>query len=128
MQGALAIQRALRARNAELPDNHKMAYRIGIKVGDVVVEGERIYGDGVNIAARLESLAEGGGLCLPGTVYDQGDAPPEPMPRGSPPVPPARSPGRDVSPVAPCRHRSDGHGPRPAAAGALAPEATAREA
>src|SRR6266850_168837 len=66
VQGALAIQRALRARNAELPDNRKMAYRIGINVGDVVVEGERIYGDGVNIAARLESLAEGGGLCLSG--------------------------------------------------------------
>jgi adenylate cyclase len=87
VQGALAIQRALRARNAELPDNHKMAYRIGINVGDVVVEGERIYGDGVNIAARLESLAEGGGLCLAGTVYDQGDAHPEPMPRGSAPGP-----------------------------------------
>jgi class 3 adenylate cyclase len=71
VQGALAIQRELRARNAELPDNRKMEYRIGINVGDVVVEGERIYGDGVNIAARLESLAEGGGLCLSGTVYDQ---------------------------------------------------------
>jgi hypothetical protein len=71
VQGALAIQRELRVRNAELPDHRKMEYRIGINVGDVVVEGERIYGDGVNIAARLESLAEGGGLCLSGTVYDQ---------------------------------------------------------
>jgi class 3 adenylate cyclase len=71
VQGALAIQRELRVRNAELPDHRKMAYRIGINVGDVIVEGERIYGDGVNIAARLESLAEGGGLCLSGTVYDQ---------------------------------------------------------
>lgn len=94
VQGALAIQRALRARNAELPDNRKMAYRIGINVGDVVVEGERIYGDEVNIAARLESLAEGGGLCLSGTVYDQCDAPPEPMPRGSAPGPSGAGAGR----------------------------------
>jgi class 3 adenylate cyclase len=71
VQGALAIQRELRARNAVLPDHRKMEHRIGINVGDVVVEGERIYGDGVNIAARLESLAEGGGLCLSGTAYDQ---------------------------------------------------------
>jgi DNA-binding CsgD family transcriptional regulator len=48
-----------------------MAFRIGINLGDVLVEGERIYGDGVNIAARLEGLAEGGGICVSGTVYDQ---------------------------------------------------------
>jgi adenylate cyclase len=71
VQGALAIQRELRLKNAELPENRKMEYRIGINVGDVVIEGERIYGDGVNIAARLESLAEGGGICISGTVYDQ---------------------------------------------------------
>ena len=71
VQGALAMQRELRVRNAVLPAHRQMVYRIGINVGDVVVEGERIYGDGVNIAARLESLAEGGGLCISGTVYDQ---------------------------------------------------------
>jgi class 3 adenylate cyclase len=71
VQGALAIQRELSVRNATLPAHRQMAYRIGINVGDVVVEGELIYGDGVNIAARLESLADGGGLCISGTVYDQ---------------------------------------------------------
>jgi adenylate cyclase len=71
VQGAVAIQRELKTRNAELPPHRRMEYRIGINVGDVLVEGERIYGDGVNIAARLESLADGGGICISGTAYDQ---------------------------------------------------------
>src|SRR5262249_37317603 len=71
MQGAVEIQRELRAKNADLPDARKMEYRIGINVGDVVVEGVRLYGDGVNIAARLEGLAAAGGICIAGTVYDQ---------------------------------------------------------
>ena len=71
VQCALEIQRELKARNAALPAERQMEFRIGLNVGDVVVEGDRIYGDGVNIAARLESLAEGGGLCISGTVYDQ---------------------------------------------------------
>jgi hypothetical protein len=71
VESAVAIQRELKTRNAELPPNRQMVYRIGINVGDIVVEGERVYGDGVNIAARLESLAEGGGICISGTVYDQ---------------------------------------------------------
>src|SRR5713101_8043427 len=58
VQGAVEIQQEFKVRNAELPDHRKMEFRIGINVGDVVVEGERIYGDGVNIAARLEGLAE----------------------------------------------------------------------
>src|ERR1700742_4475152 len=48
-----------------------MQFRIGINLGDVIAEGERLYGDGVNIAARLEGLAEPGGICLSGTAYDQ---------------------------------------------------------
>jgi class 3 adenylate cyclase len=71
VQGALAIQRELGTRNAQLPDHRQMEYRIGINVGDVIDDGERIYGDSVNIAARMESLAEGGGVCISGTVYDQ---------------------------------------------------------
>src|SRR5262245_48904127 len=70
-QCAVEIQGELRARNDALPDSCRMPFRIGINLGDVIVEGPRLYGDGVNIAARLESLAEGGSICLSGTAYDQ---------------------------------------------------------
>jgi len=64
------IQRELAERNAELIENRRMQFRIGINLGDVLEEGARIYGDGVNIAARIESLADAGGICISGTVYD----------------------------------------------------------
>ena len=68
---AVEIQRELAERNAELPPARQMEFRIGINLGDVVQEQGRIYGDGVNIAARVEGLAEGGGICISGTAYDQ---------------------------------------------------------
>ena len=68
---AAAIQQKLAERNAELPETRKMQFRIGVNLGDVVTEGDRIYGDGVNIAARMEGLASGGGICISGNVYDQ---------------------------------------------------------
>ena len=71
VQAAVAVQKRLKELNSSLPDSRKMEFRIGLNVGDVIVEGERIYGDGVNIAARLESLAEPGGICISGVVYDQ---------------------------------------------------------
>jgi adenylate cyclase len=71
VQGAVDIQREIQSRNADLPASRRMRFRIGINLGDVIVEGDRLYGDGVNIAARLEGLAEGGGICLSGTAYDQ---------------------------------------------------------
>jgi adenylate cyclase len=71
VQCAVDVQRELQARNAELPPSRQMRFRIGINLGDVIVEDDQLYGDGVNIAARLESLAEGGGICLSGTAYDQ---------------------------------------------------------
>ena len=71
VQCAVAMQRALAARNAELPAQRQMTFRIGINLGDVVAEQERLYGDDVNLAARLEGLAEAGGICISGTVYDQ---------------------------------------------------------
>jgi len=70
VKSAVEIQRELAKRNAELPIDRRMEYRIGINLGDVMVDGESIYGDGVNIAARMESLADGGGICISGTVYD----------------------------------------------------------
>ncbi len=68
---AVEVQQALKEKNAALPDHRQMHFRIGINLGDVIVEGERLYGDGVNIAARLESLAIPSGICISGTVYDQ---------------------------------------------------------
>ena len=68
---AVEIQGVLKARNASLPGRRKMEFRIGIHLGDIRVEDDRIYGDGVNIAARLEGLAEAGGICISGTVHDQ---------------------------------------------------------
>ncbi len=68
---ATIIQTTLRMENADLPQNRRMEFRIGINLGDVIVDGERIYGDGVNIAARMEGLAEGGGICVSGIVFDQ---------------------------------------------------------
>jgi len=68
---AVEIQQELKAKNADLPAQRKMEFRIGINLGDVVVEGERLYGDGVNVAAQLQGLADPGGVFLSGTIYDQ---------------------------------------------------------
>jgi adenylate cyclase len=71
VQCGVAAQNEFKARNADLPENRKMQFRIGINLGDVIEEGERIYGDGVNIAARLEALADPGGICISKTAFDQ---------------------------------------------------------
>jgi adenylate cyclase len=70
LDSAVEIQRELKVRNADRSESRRMEFRIGINLGDVVEEGERIYGDGVNIAARIEGLAEGGGICISGTAFD----------------------------------------------------------
>jgi len=67
---AVEIQRAMLDRNAETLEDKRIAFRIGVNLGDVIIDGDDIYGDGVNIAARLEALAEPGGVCLSGTVRD----------------------------------------------------------
>ncbi|MBW2175171.1 MAG: guanylyl cyclase, partial [Deltaproteobacteria bacterium] len=71
VSSAVEIQEEIRVRNAELTEDRKMEFRIGVNLGDVIHEEERIYGDGVNVAARVESLAEAGGVCVSGTVFDQ---------------------------------------------------------
>ena len=68
---AVNIQRDLEERNADLPDDHRMRFRIGINLGDVMVDGNNLLGDGVNIAARVEGLAEPGGICISGAVFQQ---------------------------------------------------------
>src|SRR3984893_17283706 len=68
---AVDIQSGLRAENESILPERRMEFRIGVNLGDVMVEGEQIYGDGVNVAARLESLAEPGGICISDTVYAQ---------------------------------------------------------
>ena len=70
VQCAVAVQKEIKARNDELPEHRKMEFRIGINLGDVIQEEDRIYGDGVNIAARLEGLSTPGGICISKTAFD----------------------------------------------------------
>ncbi len=71
VQCAVEIQQVLRAKNALVPETRRMEFRIGINLGDVIEEGDTIYGDGVNIAARLEGMAEAGGICISESAYQQ---------------------------------------------------------
>ena len=67
---AVDVQREIAERNVEWPEDQRIELRIGINIGDVLVEDDDIYGDGVNVASRLEGLAEPGGICISGTVYE----------------------------------------------------------
>jgi adenylate cyclase len=67
---AVDVQRAMVERNASVPEDRQITYRVGINIGDIIVEGEDIYGDGINVAARLEALAEPGGICVSRTVFN----------------------------------------------------------
>jgi len=71
VNGAIDIQRTLEIENAKLRDNRRMDFRIGINLGDILHKDNRIYGDGVNVAARIESLADPGGICISREVYNQ---------------------------------------------------------
>ena len=68
---AMETQKELSGREADTPEDRRIQYRIGINLGDIVIDGDDILGDGVNVAARLEGLAEPGGVCISGTVQDQ---------------------------------------------------------
>src|ERR1700680_2042396 len=71
MRCAAEIQRGMVDRDAAMPDERRIRFRMGINLGDIIAEGEDIFSDGVNVAARLEALAEPGGICVSGTVHDQ---------------------------------------------------------
>ncbi|MBM2714030.1 adenylate/guanylate cyclase domain-containing protein, partial [Mesorhizobium caraganae] len=71
VQCAVEAQEVLAAQNASLPEDRRMTFRMGVNLGDVIAEDDTIYGDGVNIAARLEKLAEPGGVCVASNVYEQ---------------------------------------------------------
>src|SRR6185295_13044159 len=68
---AVEIQRRMRERNADVTNDRQIEFRIGVNLGDVIVEPDDIYGDGVNVAARLEGLADPGGVLISGTAFDQ---------------------------------------------------------
>jgi len=68
---AVAVQAAMADRNDGIPQDQRMLYRIGINLGDILIDGDDILGDGVNVAARLEGIAEPGGICLSSSAYDQ---------------------------------------------------------
>jgi adenylate cyclase len=71
VQNAMALQEEIAGRNDDLPESQRLVFRMGINLGDVIIEGDDIHGDGVNVAARLEALCEPGGVYISGSVYDQ---------------------------------------------------------
>jgi class 3 adenylate cyclase len=68
---AVAVQAVMAERSKDIPEDRRMLYRIGINLGDILIEGDDILGDGVNVAARLEGIAEPGGICISSSAYDQ---------------------------------------------------------
>jgi len=68
---AVAVQTLMAERNQGVPEDRRMLFRIGINLGDILIEGEDILGDGVNVAARLEGIAEPGGICISSSAYEQ---------------------------------------------------------
>jgi class 3 adenylate cyclase len=68
---AVAVQAVMAERNQGITEDRRMLFRIGVNLGDILIEGDDILGDGVNIAARLEGIAEPGGICLSSSAYDQ---------------------------------------------------------
>jgi adenylate cyclase len=71
VQCAVEVQKELKAKNQDLPADKKLEFRIGINIGDVIQDGDRLFGDGVNVAARIEGLADAGGICVSRSTYDQ---------------------------------------------------------
>src|SRR5262245_31339460 len=67
---AVEVQTAMADRTAELPEDQRIAFRIGVNIGDIIVEGDDIFGDGVNVAARLQEIAAPGGICVSSRVHE----------------------------------------------------------
>ncbi len=70
VRAAVEAQQRVNERNAGLPEDKRIEFRVGVNLGDVIIDGDDIHGDGVNVAARLEGLAEPGGICVSGMVYE----------------------------------------------------------
>jgi adenylate cyclase len=124
VQCAVEIQDDMRARNAGVPPEKRIEFRIGINVGDVIIEGEDVFGDGVNIAARLEQLAEPGGICISRAAYEQvrdklafkfQDCGQQTVKNIARPIRVYRlaAEGIAVAPLAPAAGVADAHSPRP---------------
>jgi adenylate cyclase len=71
VQCAVEVQKELKNKNQELPENKRLEFRIGVNIGDVIQDGDRIFGEGVNVAARIEGLADAGGICVSRSTHDQ---------------------------------------------------------
>ncbi len=70
---AVEVQREMAERNVDVPQDKRIEFRVGINVGDIIIDGDDIYGDGVNVAARLECMAEPGGICVSGRVQEDAE-------------------------------------------------------
>jgi class 3 adenylate cyclase len=108
VRAATETEEALKTRNESLPEGGRMLFRIGVNLGDVMIQGDDLLGDGVNVAARLQARAEPGGICISGSIYDQLGPPARsetttPLssadPRSVPEAEPSTTPSRDGSPA-----------------------------
>jgi adenylate cyclase len=70
VEAAVAVQKKLKQENAKFVEDKRLQFRIGVNIGDIVHDGDRIYGEGVNIAARIEGIADAGGICISRNTYD----------------------------------------------------------
>ena len=70
VQCAVEVQTELKEKNQDIPEDKRLVFRIGVNIGDVIQDGDRIFGDGINVASRIEGLADAGGVCISRNAYD----------------------------------------------------------
>ena len=128
VQCAVEIQNGMAERNADEPDDQRIVFRIGVNLGDVIIEGDDIHGDGVNVAARLEALADPGGVSVSGKVFEEvggkldfgfEDLGPQEVKNIAQPVPAYRVLPEGQQPIAPSRKKAPSHWRIPAIAAAI---------